>query len=143
MTGRAKISLDVFRRSRFGVLAAVLLLLFQVVLSADHLGAVAARATGMVADDVAPGLLSLCGGHDESPLAPDRTGNPADRSDDCVLCSLAALSSHGVAASAPFVEAPAPEVFAVVVAVATDAVADRRPTLRHGTLRGPPAFSFV
>lgn len=143
MTGRRISSLDMFRRSRLGVLAAVVLLLFQVVLSADHLGAVAARATGMVADDAALGLLSLCGGHDESPLVSDGTGSPADRATDCVLCSLAALAGHGVAATAPVVEAPVPEIVAVVAAVAPDAVSDRRPNLRHGTLRGPPAALLV
>lgn len=143
MTARAKTSFDVIRRSRLGVFAAVLLLVFQVVLSADHLGAVAARATGMVPDDAALGLLSLCGGHDESPLAGDRTGNPADRGNDCVLCSLAALASHGLTATAPVVDAPAPEIVALTLAVTPDAVVDRRPTLRHGTLRGPPALSFV
>ncbi|NLH80653.1 MAG: hypothetical protein GX458_07400, partial [Phyllobacteriaceae bacterium] len=97
----------------------------------------------MVADDAALGLLSLCGGHDESPLVSDGTGQPADRATDCVLCSLAALSSHGVAATAPVVEAPVPEIVAVVVAVAPDAVSDRRPNLRHGTLRGPPAVRLV
>jgi hypothetical protein len=142
MTPRARISLDVLRRSRFGGLAAVLLLLFQVVLSTDHLGAVAARATGMVADDAALGLLSLCGGHEASPLASAPTGSPAER-DDCVLCSLATLASHGVAATAPVVEAPAPEPVALLVAVAPDTVVDRRPLLRHGTLRGPPAFPFA
>ena len=138
MTGRANGPLDAFRRSRLGALAAVVLLLFQVVLSTDHLGAVAARATGLVAEDAALGLLSLCGGHDESPLASAPQGSPSER-DDCVLCSLAALASHGVAASAPIVEAPVPEPVVVQIAVAPDSVVDRRPLLRHGTLRGPPA----
>lgn len=142
MTKRTRISLDVFRGSRFGVFAAVVLLLFQVVLSTDHLGAVAARATGMVADDAALGLLSLCGGHDESPLASAPTGSPSER-DDCVLCSLATLASHGVAATAPVVEAPVPEPVALFLAVAPDTVLDRRPQLRHGTLRGPPSPSLA
>lgn len=135
-------SLDMIRKSRLGALAAVVLLLFQVVLSTDHLGATAARATGLVAEDAALGLLSLCGGHDESPLA-SPTGNTADRSNDCVLCSLAALASHGVAATAPVVVAPPVLVLAVTLTVAPDAVSDRRPHLRHGTLRGPPTLRFA
>lgn len=142
MTGRTAKSLARIRKSRFGVLAAVLLLLFQVVLSTDHLGATAARATGLVADDATLGLLSLCGGHDGSPLAAP-TGNDADRTSDCVVCSLAALASHGIAATAPVVEMPRSLVVAVVTAVALDAVIDRRPRLRHGTLRGPPGPRFV
>ena len=142
MIGRTPTSLDRIRQSRLGVLAAVVLLLFQVVLSADHLGATAARATGLVADDAALGLLSLCGGHDEGPLAAP-TGNTADRANDCVLCSLAALASHGVAATAPVVEMPTSLVVAVLVPAALDEVADRRPMLRHGTLRGPPARRFA
>lgn len=125
------------------MLGAVLLIVLQVVLSTDHLGAVAARATGRVVGDEALGLLSLCVGRDESPLGLHRTGNPADRSRDCELCSLAALASHGVAATAPLVVAPEIAAVAPPVVVALETVVDRRPRLRHGTLRGPPALSTV
>lgn len=141
MRGRATTSLETMRRSRAGVLGAVLLIVLQVVLATDHLGAVAARATGRVVGDEALGLLSLCVGRDESPLGLHRTGNPADRSRDCVLCSLAALASHGVAASAPIVAAPALVLAALPAVVTPDTVVDRRPRLRHGTLRGPPVRS--
>lgn len=137
---------ETMRRSRPGGFAAIALILFQVVLSTDHLGAVAARASGMAASDAALGLLALCGGRETSPLdATGPQGFPADRANDCVLCSLAAIASNGVAPTAPVVDdLPLAARATPPAAVVAEAILDRRPALRHGTLRGPPpAVSFV
>lgn len=123
--------------------AAVLLLLLQVVLTTDHLGASAARAFAAAGDDVAVGLLELChAGGGIATADPADDAPPAADRDSCVLCTLASLAGSGVVATPPVVTLP--------VAVATIArpvppverVTVRSP-LRYGSLRGPPVLVFA
>lgn len=124
---------------------AVVLLLFQVVLSADHLGADAARAFGPTPLDRAVGLLSLCHGDGSFDAAAPSDDEP-DRSDrpqtSCILCSVATVAANGVVSHAP-------EITPVHHPLAADpapSLPDRptvRTPLRYGTERGPPVLVIV
>lgn len=133
------------RRSRVLGWLAVVLLLFQVVLSADHLGASAARAFGPTPLDRAVGLLSLCHG-DGTIDAVAPSDDESDRSDrpqtPCILCSVAAVAANGVVSQASEI-AP---VFDVSAAEPLPRLPDRptiRTPLRYGTERGPPSSVLV
>lgn len=117
--------------------AAIVALLFQVVLSTDHLGAAAARAFGPSPIDEALGILSMCHGDGSIDVVDQR--DPAERplAAPCILCAVAAIAANGVV-SAPPVLPPQLDLAAVEVVLPTgDAVVVRTP-LRYGTERGPP-----
>lgn len=130
MTAHRASSSRAFRNARPTLWLAVFAMLFQVLLTADHLGATAAAAIS--ADVAATGILELCHGE-----AGDRS-SPIDAVDDpCVLCASAAVTGSGPVPQGPVVvgpavvaEAPAPEV---VVAFLVS-----RPIHRFGVVRGPP-----
>ena len=133
---------DLLNRLRHSGLArwlAVVLLLFQVVLSTDHLGASAAAAFGPSFDDEALGILSLChadGSTAAVDLSDDDGPKPAPVP-PCVLCSAAALTGVGLTPASPVVAAPTAVVLVETAAPALVAVTVRTP-LRYGTVRGPP-----
>ena len=141
MDHRRAHTLTDLRRSRvFGWLT-VVLMLFQVVLSTDHLGADAARALGPTSIDRALGILSLCHGDGTidaiagDPDGSDHSGRPAT---PCILCSVAAVAANGVVSHAPEIAPTLHGPLADLVPV----VAERptiRPLLRYGTGRGPPS----
>lgn len=135
--------LERLRRSPWAVWLAAVLLLFQVVLAADHLGASAAAAFGTNQSDETPGLLSLCRGDGSVSLAegdgtPPASGTPVP---PCVLCASISLTGTVLEAAAPILPPPPPpippRVFASLEAVATP------PVLRYGTGRGPPVVPVV
>ena len=138
-------ALNGLRRSRAIGWLAVVLLLFQVVLSADHLGADAARAFGPTPLDRAVGLLSLCHGGGTVDVAATTGGDddPTEPSQTpCILCSVAAVAAHGVVSHAPEIAAPVH----VLVIDRLPALPDRptvRSPLRYGTERGPPPSILV
>lgn len=130
MTEQRASSSRAFRNARPTLWLAVFAVLFQVLLTADHLGATAAGSVS--ADVAAAGILELCHGE---------TGDgssPIDKIDDaCVLCASAAVTGAGATPTAPALvgpavvaEAPAPEI---VVAFLVS-----RPIHRFGVVRGPP-----
>lgn len=138
-------ALNGLRRSRAIGWLAVVLLLFQVVLSADHLGADAARAFGPTPLDRAVGLLSLCHGGGTVDVAATTGGDddPTEPSQTpCILCSVAAVAANGVASHAPEVAPLAPTVLVVRSPVFSERPTVRTP-LRYGTLRGPPPSVLV
>ncbi len=118
---------------------AVLLLLFQVVLSADHLGAAAAASFGRSAADEALGILALCHGDGSIDFAAsgDDQVPPTAPVPPCVLCASVALAGAGVISVAPMPTDPAPVVLAEATRPVVAAVTVRSP-LRYGTGRGPP-----
>lgn len=129
------------RPSRPTTWLALVLLIFQVVLTADHLGAVTARATSRLPIDTAGGLLALCHGDETSTAKAGQSGE--DRSaPPCVLCSAAALAAVGVVATGPVVVAPIDLPVALVACEPETLVVVHRPP-RWGTVRGPPASFFV
>ncbi len=122
---------------------AVVILLFQVALSADHLGATAARTFAPAIDDVALGILSLCHGDGSvEVLAGSDTPTPRAPATPCILCSVATLAAAGIV-SAPLDLVP-PSLRPLVdlpIAVAEAPVV--RSPLRYGTERGPPVVQLV
>jgi hypothetical protein len=127
------------RESRLAGFLAMLLLVLQVVFSADHLGAAAASAFGPRLDGEAVGLLSLCHG-DGSILYTDAD---ADREDHaplppCILCVTATLAANVLSVAPPVVlPLPEPVVFVDLTVVVADEILSP-PTLRYGSTRGPP-----
>jgi hypothetical protein len=122
---------------------AVLVLLFQVVLSADHLGATAARAFAPAIDDVALGILSLCHGDGSvEVLADTDTPTPHAPATPCILCSVATLAANGVVSAPPDL-APPPLQPSVDLPIAVTEAAVVRSPLRYGTERGPPLVIHV
>ncbi len=136
-------SLVSLRRSRLVGWLAVLTLLFQVVLSTDHLGAAAARTFGVGALDEAVGILALC--HADGSLAvaadPDDPA-PGAPVPPCVLCAVAALAGNGVAAQPPVIPVVAATAPVWGPASVPASVPVRSP-LRYGTERGPPIVLVV
>lgn len=138
MAARHLTTMAHLRESRLAGFLAMLLLVFQVVLSADHLGAAAASSFGPRDDGTAVGLLSLCHG-DGSILYTD---GDADRSappqtPPCILCVTATLAAHAVAVAPPALPAPEPTVFVDLTVVVADEI--RAPAIqRNGSARGPP-----
>ena len=126
------------RRHRPTGWAAVVLLLFQVVLSADHLGATAARAFAPTIDAAALGLLALC--HGDGSVDPragsEDPGAPAP-APPCVLCSVATLAAAGVVSTPPDLAPPLLSPLADLPIAVAEAPVVRSP-LRYGTGRGPP-----
>jgi hypothetical protein len=118
---------------------AVVLLLFQVVLSADHLGASAAAAFGPNQTDEALGILSLCHADGSTGLADPSDGDvPATApAQPCVLCATVALAGAGLTPAPPVAANPALVVLAENSRPAVATVTVRTP-LRYGTERGPP-----
>lgn len=122
---------------------AVVLLLFQVVLSADHLGASAARAFGSGNEDAALGVLSLCHGDGSVDFiddSDDRTSHPP--APPCVLCSIATLAANGVASEPPVLSPPLLRPLIDLPIAVMEAPVVRLP-LRYGTGRGPPRVILV
>lgn len=145
MDRRRAHALDGLRRSRAIGWLAVVLLLFQVVLSTDHLGADAARAFGPTPLDRAVGLLSLCHGDgslDASLALDDDPDHPVGSPTPCILCSVAAVAAHGVVSHAPEIAALAPVLVIHRLPILSDRPVVRTP-LRYGTQRGPPAVLLV
>lgn len=117
---------------------AILLMLFQVVLSADHMGATAARAFADPHEDVALGLLSLCHGDGSlAPLdgSPDQSTHPPAA--PCILCTVAAAAANGVTSTPPALDPPQLHPLAET-SLPSQTTAPVRSPLRYGTLRGPP-----
>jgi hypothetical protein len=79
---------SVMRRSGGPALLAVWAMLLQVVFSAEHLSAQAARALPGVNAEIA-GFLSLCHGSSEGPSTPAEQGRAGSVA--CMLCASAAL----------------------------------------------------
>ena len=131
-------------RSRTIGWLAVVLMLFQVVLSADHLGAEAARAFGPTPLERAVGILSMCHGDGTIDRAATDPDDPASRAPaaPCVLCSVATLAAAGVVSAAPALAPPVLHPLVDLPAVVTEAPPVRSP-LRYGTERGPPASILV
>jgi hypothetical protein len=129
------------RPSRPTTWLALVLLFFQVVLAADHLGAVTARATSILPIDSAGGLLALCHGDETATGKTDGSGD-GNPSPPCVLCSMAALAAVGMAATAPVIVAPA-ELPVAVLAFDSETVAVVHLPPRWGTVRGPPPSLLV
>lgn len=133
-------ALNSLRRSRAIGWLAVVLMVFQVVLSTDHLGADAARAFGPTPLDRAVGLLSLCHGDgsiDAIAVGDDESDRPDRSPSSCILCSVAAAAANGVAAQAPEIAALAPVIMVESAPSLPDLPTVRTP-LRYGTERGPP-----
>ncbi len=130
MTEERAPSSRAFRNARPTLWLAVFAMLFQVLLTADHLGATAASAIS--ADVAAAGILSLCHGE-----AGDRS-SPIDTVDDlCVLCASAAVTGSGPAPQGPVVVGPAVAAEARVSETVV-AFLVSRPASRFGVVRGPP-----
>ncbi|MCE1237839.1 MAG: hypothetical protein LWW93_15925 [Hyphomicrobiales bacterium] len=129
------------RPSRPTTWLALALLFFQVVLTADHLGAVTARVTSILPIDAAGGLLALCHGDETSTAKTDGSGE-GTTSPPCVLCSAAALAAVGMAATPPVVVAPADLPVAILVFERHELAVFPRPP-RWGTVRGPPSSLLV
>ncbi len=127
------------RPSRPTTWLALVLLFFQVVLAADHLGAVTARATSILPIDTAGGLLALC--HGDETTTTDGSGD-GSTSPPCVLCSMAAMAAVGMAATAPVIVAPA-ELPVAVLAFDPETLAVVHLPPRWGTVRGPPPSLLV
>ncbi len=126
------------RHSGLGRWLAVVLLLFQVVLATDHLGASAAAAFGVDLRDEALGILSMCHGDGSLDVADTDDGVPATAPvPPCVLCTVAALAGVGLTSMPPMAASPAPVVLAEMALPVVVAVPVRSP-LRYGTGRGPP-----
>lgn len=121
---------------------AVVVLLFQVVLSTDHLGAAAAQAFGPSPIDGAPGILSMCHGDGSIDVVDERdpTGRPLAA--PCILCTVAAIAADGVVALPPILPPPLDLVTAELSIPAGAGVVVRSP-LRYGTERGPPPSILV
>lgn len=138
--------LERLRRSPRTALVAVLLLLIQVVLLTDHLGASAARAFAGTDDRAALGLLALCHGDGSLAtldVASDPSG-PAPGADvsTCVLCAgmaIAGASVFAVPPALPILDLP----FDLAPAAPEDEAAPGRPLLRYGIGRGPPVVTVV
>lgn len=134
-------TLERLRRSSWAAWLAGVLLLFQVALVADHLGASAAAAFGPVVEGEALGLLSLCHADGSASLVDDEDGSPIPTSGSpvspCVLCASMAVAGVGVQATTPAVGVAPPQIFDVPVSASDEAIPGR-PLLRHGTQRGPP-----
>lgn len=121
------------RRSRLTAFVSALLILLQVVATADHLSASAYAAGSGQAG--AGGFLDLC-------RSPRPAGAPVDANQPetpavCPACAIAASAAGGcVALTSPLVT---PVSFAVVAPLAVvDDLADPRPFTRYGATRGPP-----
>ena len=134
---------DLPSRLRHGGIArwlAIVLLLFQVVLTADHLGAAAAASFGRSATEDAIGILALCHGDGSIDFAApvDDEAPPTAPVPPCVLCASVALAGVGVISVAPVVTSPAPVVLAESPPPTVVAGVTVRSPLRYGTVRGPP-----
>jgi hypothetical protein len=128
------------RESRLAGFLAMLLVVLQVVFSADHLGAAAASAFGPRLDGEAVGLLSLCHGDGSILYAEtdaDGDGSRPAQVPPCILCVTATLAAHAVATSAPALPPPEPAVFVDLTVVVADEIRSP-PILRYGSARGPP-----
>lgn len=132
------------RHSRLLGWVGFVLLLFQIVLATDHLGASAARAFGPSPIEEALGILSFCHGDGTvTPIAGSPgSDTPATPAPPCILCTVAAIAAVGIASTAPVLAPP------VVVRPAERPLplvepAPIRSPLRYGTLRGPPGPRFV
>jgi len=122
---------------------AVFLLLFQVVLSADHLGATAARAFAPANDAGAFGLLALCHGDGTIDVVGDSDDAPLRApAPPCVLCSVATLAANGVVSAPPDLAPPLLRPLVDLPIAVTEAPGVRSP-LRYGTERGPPVVVLV
>lgn len=140
MSRRRPTILEPLRRSRLAGWAAMLLLVFQVVLGADHLGAAAASAFGPSPQGEALGLLSLCHGDGSVELVAgderdaDRPGAAVPA---CMLCVVATLSANVLAVTPPLPVPPRPIVLGDLGVDLVD-LAQVPPILRYGRNRGPP-----
>lgn len=119
---------------------AVLVMVFQVVLTTDHLGAGAGRAVADRIDEAGLGILTLC--HGDGPIdltaADPNDERPApSTSDRCVLCASPAVAGAMVAATPPVLPPPSIPRTEPAVIVSAEIVPVRSP-LRYGTGRGPP-----
>lgn len=131
------------RRHRPTSWLAILLLLFQVVLSADHFGATAARAFASAMDDGAFGILSLCHGDGTVDVVPDSDDAPLHSpAPPCVLCSVATLAAVGIVSAAPDLAPPLLHPLVDLPIAVAEAPVVRSP-LRYGTGRGPPIAVLV
>ena len=134
-------TLERLRRSSWAAWLAGVLLLFQVALVADHLGASAAAAFGPVVEGEALGLLSLCHGDGSVSLVEDDDGTRVPTSGSpvqpCVLCASMAVAGVSIQVAAPTVDVPPPQIFVVPTFTLVEAKPGR-PFLRYGTQRGPP-----
>lgn len=143
--GRASI-LRRLRRSRVLGWMACALLILQVVLAADHLGASAARAAGIPQAD-AIGLLSLCHGESDTTVEADAVPSGSDDRGSavlpCILCTVAHLGATGVAPSAPVVAIVVEGGRPTEIVVDTASAKPVRSPLRYGTERGPPSPSVI
>ena len=142
MRHRRSSLLERLRRSPPIRWAAIVALLFQVVLSTDHLGAAAARAFGPSPIDEALGILSMCHGDGSIDVVDQRDPTERPLAAPCILCTVAAIAANGVVALPPMVVPPLDRVTAEVAIPSGVGVVVRSP-LRYGTERGPPPSILV
>ena len=129
--------LERLRRSPPMRWAAVVALLFQVVLATDHLGASAARAFGPSPVDEALGILSMCHGDGSIDVVDDGGSTERPLAPPCILCAVAAIAATGVVSAPPMMVPPGDIVAVELVVPLGDGIVVRTP-LRYGTERGPP-----
>ena len=144
MAERHRTMMGHLRASRLAGFLATLVLVLQVVLSTDHLGAAAASAFGPHLGDEAVGLLSLCHGDGTIAFVDESSSDgehPAPLP-PCILCVGATLAAQAMAATAPLLPLPDAPVF-VEAPVFVVAVVATPPLLRYGSTRGPPASFAV
>ena len=121
-----------------------MLLLLQVVFTADHLGASAARAAGGVPIEEALGVLSLCHGEGDA-VVPDPGDERTSHADalPCILCTVSHLGAAGATPAAPVVAVVAPPPM-LAAPISEPGLPPPVPSpLRYGSERGPPRLSIV
>ncbi len=140
MSRRRPTTLEPLRRSRLAGWVAVLLLVFQVVLGADHFGAAAAAAFGPSPDGEALGLLSLCHGDGSVELvAGDESDadRPGAAVPACMLCVAVTLAGNALAVSPPILVPPTLITFGDLGVELVEPLPVTS-ILRYGRNRGPP-----
>ena len=121
------------RHSRLAAVVAVLLLVLQVVATADHLGSLAFAAGSGQAG--AGGFLDLC-------RSPRPAGAPSDATQPdapavCPACAIAASAAGGIVSLTPLLLTPVSFAVVAPAPIGVD-LADPKPFTRYGATRGPP-----
>jgi hypothetical protein len=134
-------SLRHLRDARWLRLLAVVVMVFQVALATDHLGATAARAAVAADETAGSGILAMCHPVDAGELSAadfDDDDRPIDPgADRCPLCTSPAVAGSLLAPAppaAPLLDAPVGDRIVLPPVVALPVAAP----LRYGVVRGPP-----
>lgn len=124
------------RASRIVALLSALLLLVQVVATAEHLSS-AAFAAGLGPSGAGQGgFLDFCRSPRPGDVAGADTSLPASP-DVCPACAIAAAAAGGVVSLTPALVAPVSHPLDRPPLAVAD-LADPRPCLPYGATRGPP-----